>query len=328
MRLRDALDLILLAAIWGASFLLMRIAAPELGPAPLIALRVAIAALLLLPLLAFRGGLKTLRDNMGRLFLLGAVNSAIPFVLYAYAATRATAGYSSILSATTPLWGALIAALWLKDRLGARALAGVALGFAGVIVLVTGKTSLAAAADPRAIAACLLAAFCYGIGGNFTKKYVTGIDPLAIAAGSQVAATIVLAPFAAAAWPAASPSSRAWLTVLALGVVCTGVAYVLYFRLIRNVGPARAMSVTYLVPLFGVAWGALLLGEPITAPMIVGMLVILAGVALTNTAKATPVAEDAVTSSGVRRPRLAVQPRPAAHGRGNASGSAAARGAA
>jgi drug/metabolite transporter (DMT)-like permease len=260
----------------------MRIAAPELGPAPLIALRVGIAALCLVPLLALRGGLQSLRENKGRLFFLGAVNSAIPFLLYAYAATRVNAGYASILSATTPLWGASIAALWLKDRLSARSLGGVAVGFAGVIILVTGKTPLAAAADPRAITACLLAAFCYGIGANFTKKYATGINPLAIAAGSQIGATIVLAPLAAMTWPARSPSAGAWLTVLALGVACTGIAYVLYFRLIRNAGPARAMSVTYLVPLFGVAWGALFLGEPITLPMVAGMVVILAGVGLTT----------------------------------------------
>lgn len=282
MRLRDAVELILLAAIWGASFLFMRIAAPELGPAPLVALRVGIAALLLVPLLHFREGLRSLRENKGRLFVVGVVNSAIPFFLWGYAATHVTAGYSSILSATTPLWGALIAALWLKDRMSLPALSGVALGFAGVVILVTGKTSLTASVDVRAIAACLLAALCYGFAANFTKKYAAGIHPLAIATGSQIAATIALAPIAAATWPAGNPSPKVWLTVIALAVVCTAVAYVLYFRLIRNVGPARAMSVTYLVPIFGVAWGALFLREPITLPMVLGMAVILVGVALTS----------------------------------------------
>jgi drug/metabolite transporter (DMT)-like permease len=282
MRLRDSVDLILLAALWGASFLFMRIAAPELGPAPLMAVRVAIAALVLVPLVLFRGEWHSVLENRGRLFLLGLVNSAIPFFLFGYAATRVTSGYSSILSATVPLWGALIAALWLKDRLHARALLGLGIGFGGVVLLVAGRTSLAASADVRAIVACLAATLCYGVSANFTKKYAAGIDPMAIAAGSQIGATLALAPLAALTWPAAAPSAKAWLTVIALGVACTGVAYVLYFRLIRNAGPARAMSATYLIPVFGVAWGALFLGERITLPMVAGMLVILAGVGLTT----------------------------------------------
>ncbi|HEX6098662.1 MAG TPA: DMT family transporter [Thermoanaerobaculia bacterium] len=287
MRLRDSVDLILLAALWGASFLFMRIAAPELGPAPLMAVRVAIAALVLVPLVLFRGAWRSVLENKGRLFLLGLVNSAIPFFLFGYAATRLASGYSSILSATVPLWGALIAALWLRDRLHARALLGLGVGFAGVVLLVAGRVSLASAADAGAIAACLAATLCYGVSANFTKKYATGIDPLAIAAGSQIGATLALAPLAAATWPVSAPSAKAWLTVIALGIFCTGVAYVLYFRLIRNAGPARAMSATYLIPVFGVAWGALFLGERITLPIVAGMLVVLAGVGLT-TAPARP----------------------------------------
>jgi drug/metabolite transporter (DMT)-like permease len=306
MRLRDTLELTVLAAIWGASFLLMRIAAPEFGPGPLIAVRVAIAALVLVPLWLMNHGLGALWAHKRRLLLLGLITSALPFVLYAFAATRLAAGYSSILSATTPLWGALVAATWLKERLSVPAMAGLGVGFAGVVLLVTGRSSFTAGGAAIAIAACLMASLSYGISANFTKKYGAAIHPLGLATGSQLGATVSLAPVALVTWPAAAPSSASWAAVILLGVLCTGVAYILYFRLIRNVGPARAMSVTYVVPVFGVLWGWLFLGERVTVPMILGMLVIFAGVGLTTGALRVPARLSVVGY------QLSVAPRPAA----------------
>lgn len=282
MRLRDGLILILLGAIWGASFLFMRIAAPEFGPAPLMLLRVGIAAAFLLPILLWRENLAALWKQPRQLLFLGFVNSAFPFLLFAYAATKVTAGYLSILNSTASLWGGLVAWLWLKDRLKPAAVVGLMLGFSGVVTLVMGRKSFATGGEPLAIAGCLLATLCYAIAVNYTKKQVTGISALAISTGSLIAATVMLAPFAAMTWPENNPSLKAWLTVSALAIVCTGIAYVFYFRLIRSVGPSRAMSVTYLVPMFGVAWGAIFLQEQITIPMIVGTLVILSGVGLTT----------------------------------------------
>jgi len=285
MKARDLFDLLLLAALWGASFLFMRVAAPEFGPAPLMAARVVIASVFLLPLLLFKHGgrgMPALRRDWRKLFALGVVNSALPFYLFAYAAVLVTAGYSSILNATTPLWGALVAWLWLRDRISGSGVAGLCLGFGGVVILVVGKSSFAAGGAGLAIAACLLATFCYGVGANFTRRYLSGVDSLTLATGSQIAAMMVLAPIALVMWPARAPSLKAWLAVFALGIAGTGIAYILYFRLIRNVGPTRAISVTYLIPAFGMVWGSLFLHEAVTLPMIVGALVILLGIGLTT----------------------------------------------
>ncbi len=280
MRTRDLAELLVLAALWGASFLFMRVAAPELGPVPLMALRVGIAAALLAPLLALRGRAGALRGRVLHVAVVGALNSALPFSLFAYATLSVTAGLASILNATSPLWGGLVAHFWLRDRLDRSRAAGLAVGFAGVAFLVWGRASFEPGGAGLAVAAALCATLSYGIAASWTKRFLRGVDPLAVAAGSQVAATLLLVPGAIALWPAAGPSARAWGSVVALGVACTAVAYVLYFRLIASVGPARAIAVTFLIPIFAVAWGALFLGETISARTVAGAAIVLAGTAL------------------------------------------------
>jgi drug/metabolite transporter (DMT)-like permease len=280
VRARDVVELIVLAALWGGSFLFMRVAAPEFGPVALIALRVGIAALLLVPVLALRGGLGKLRGNVGAVLVVGAINSALPFCLLAYATLSVTAGLASILNATSPLWGALVAHFWLGDRLTRSRSVGLALGLAGVAFLVWGRASLRGGGAGLAVAAALTATLSYGVAACYAKKRLGRVDPLAVAAGSQAAAALLLAPAAAALWPAGPISPRAWAAVASLGVACTAVAYVLYFRLIASVGPARSIAVTFLVPAFATTWGALLLGEPITARLVAGAGIVLAGTAL------------------------------------------------
>jgi drug/metabolite transporter (DMT)-like permease len=279
VRPRDVVELFVLAAIWGGSYLFMRVAAPVLGPVPVSAARVAIAALLLVPLLALRGGAGELRQRAGAIAVVGAINSALPFALIAYATLSLTAGFASILNATSPLWGGLVAHLWLRERLTRVRVVGLVVGFTGVVVLVSGKASFPAGAG-LALVASLVAPLSYGVAASYTKRHLGGSSPLAVAAGSQVAATLMLLPFAAASSPRAPASPTVWLSVLALGVACTGIAYTMYFRLIQNVGPSRAIAVTFLVPAFATAWGWLFLGEAVTGRMIVGGLVILAGTAL------------------------------------------------
>jgi drug/metabolite transporter (DMT)-like permease len=279
LRTRDVAELLVLAALWGGSFLFMRVAAPALGPLPVAATRVAIAALLLLPLLAARGGLGELRTRAGDIAVVGAINSALPFALIAYATLTLTAGFASIVNATSPLWGGLVAHFWLRERLTRLRVVGLAVGFAGVIALVWGKTSLPAGGG-LAVVASLVATLSYGVAASYTRRRLGGASPLAVAAGSQVAAALLLLPFAAATWPKGPVAPVAWGSVVALGVACTGIAYVMYFRLIRNVGPARAIAVTFLVPPFATAWGTLFLGEPVTERMVLGGLVVLAGTAL------------------------------------------------
>lgn len=280
MRRRDLTDLVLLAALWGASFLFTRIAAPAFGPLALAEVRVAIAAAMLVPLLAWRADLTDLRRHAPRFLLLGAVNTAIPFSLFAYAALTITAGLASILNATAPLFTALVAWLWLRERLTALQWLGMAVGIAGVAWLSASKSQFALGGGAWAIGAGVLGSLSYGVSASVVKRYFTGVRPLAVAAGSQSAAAILLLPFAIAFWPAGTIRAIDWGSAIALGVLCTGLAYILYFRLIARVGPATAMTVTFLIPAFAMLWGGLVLGEAVTGTMLAGCAVILAGTAL------------------------------------------------
>jgi drug/metabolite transporter (DMT)-like permease len=280
MKTRDLMDLFVLGAIWGASFLFMRVAAPEFGAIPLIAARVGIAAIFLIGVLARRRGLDQLFRNAPRLTFLGAINSAIPFSLFAYAVLSVTAGFASVLNSTAPLFGALVGFIWLRDRPSPARIAGLIVGFAGVLVLVWGRVSLADDGGGVAVLAGLSAAVLYGISANYVKKRLSHVDSLVIATGSLVAATALLLPLAMMYWPVTPPGRLAWVSAVLLGVICTGIAYILYFRLLSRVGPSKTLAVTYLIPAFGVLWGHLLLHEPITASMVVGCSVILAGTTL------------------------------------------------
>jgi len=284
LRPRDAAELVALAALWGGSFVLMRLGAGEFGPFALVALRVAGAALLLLPLLALRGQFGALRRHWRAILVVGVLNSALPFLGFAYAALSITAGLSAIFNATTPMFGAIVAWAWLGDRLAWSRWLGIGVGFAGVAVLAWSNASHPAAFKPGgsgwAVVACVGASVCYGIAANYTKRRLTGVAPLAVAAGSQLGAALVVALPAWWYWPAIAPSTSAWVAVALLAFACTGVAYILYFRLIANAGPGNAIAVTYLVPLFGALWGGLLLGEGVTAAMLGGGAVILLGTAL------------------------------------------------
>ena len=280
----DITELFALAALWGGSFIFMRLGAGEFGALPLAWLRVAGAALVLLPLLIARRELSDLRAHWKPILVVGITNSALPFALFAYAALTISAGLSAIFNAATPLFGAVIAWLWLKDRLGTPRVVGLVIGFAGVFWLAFGKAGVhvdasSAAAGP-AVLACIAASISYGFAANFTKRHLTGVRPMAVAAGSQMGAAVVLAVPAWWAWPAANPGGAAWLMVGVLAVACTGIAYVMYFRLIAHVGPANAITVTFLVPAFAVGWGVLFIGERPTAAMLAGCGVILIGTAL------------------------------------------------
>ncbi len=282
MKPRDVLDLLLLAALWGGSFLFMRVAAPALGPLALIELRVGIAAVFLLVVLAARGRLGLLRAHAAPMAVVGVINSALPFTLLAYATLSVTAGFASILNATSPLWGAIVAWVWLRERLAPRSMAGLAVGFAGVLFLAWGKVSFKPGGSGLAVVAALVATLSYGIAASYTKRRLAGVDPLAVATGSQVGAALALAPLALLAWPAQPVSFTAWASVVVMGVACTGIAYILYFRLIAHVGPTRAIAVTFLVPAFAILWGAAFLGEGITMQTAAAGLVVLAGTALST----------------------------------------------
>jgi drug/metabolite transporter (DMT)-like permease len=295
----DIAELIALAAIWGASFLFMRVAVPEFGPLALTALRVGGATLCLLPLVLWHGHLGALRTHWRAIAIVGLFNSALPFVFFGIAALAINAGLSSIFNATAPLWGALIAWLWLHDKLSPSRVLGLFIGFVGVVFLAWDKASFKpgdhGVSAGLAIGACLLATLCYGFAANYTKQRLTGVPPLAVAAGSQAAATAVLALPALGFAPQAMPSATAWGSVIVLALLCTAVAYLLYFRLIAHVGAPRAITVTYLIPVFAVLWGALFLREEITLPMAAGCAVILVGTALASGLVTLPLRRRAAT---------------------------------
>jgi drug/metabolite transporter (DMT)-like permease len=284
MNPRHFAELLLLAALWGGSFLMMRLGAGEFGAVPTAFVRVALACLVLLPALAWRGQLSALQQHWRSLAIVGVLNSALPFLAYAYAATHITAGLASVFNATTPLWGAVIAWLWLKEQPSVSRICGLALGFCGVFWLVFDKIGQGGPARPwsqaAAVWACLAATLCYGYSANFTKRFLSTAPPLAAATGSQLSALAVLLVPGIRLWPQQTPSTTAWLSMLVLGLACTGLAYLLYFRLIAQLGPAKAVSVTFLIPAFAVLWGYLFLAETLTLDMVLACTVILAGTAL------------------------------------------------
>jgi drug/metabolite transporter (DMT)-like permease len=280
------LDFVLLAAIWGASFLFTQLAVVEFGALPTAFVRVAIATVFLLPIVLLRGQGAVLRRHWVAIGIVGLLNSALPFALFAFALTTITTGLSAILNATVPLFGALAAWLWLQDRPTASRAVGLAIGFAGVALLAWDSASFkpdaGGLASGWAVLACLAATLCYGIAATATKRYLTGLPALVTATGSQLGATLGLLAPALWSWPATTPGSRAWLALLAVGIVCTGVAYILYFRLIEETGPARALTVTFVLPVFAVLYGAVFLREAVTPWMLFCAAVIVCGTALST----------------------------------------------
>lgn len=282
----NLLELLLLAAVWGASFLFLKLGAPAFGPLALIAVRCGSAALLLAPLLLRPAARQALRRHAWPLLVLGASNSAFPFVLFAYGALHLGAGTESILNAMTPLSTALIAWLWLRAPLSRWQALGMLIGFAGVLTLVLGQapdgTGEPLAARLPAALAALGATVSYGFAANYAARHLRGVEPRVVTFGCMFFAALLLLPCLPFVWPATPPAPRAWGAALALGVLCTGLAYILYFRLIARAGASFAASVTFVVPASGMLWGGLFLGERITGTMLIGAGVILLGVALAS----------------------------------------------
>jgi drug/metabolite transporter (DMT)-like permease len=276
------LELMILAALWGASFLFMRVGAPEFGPITLIALRTAIAAIFLIPLVIMAGKIKLIQDNALLLFVVGVIGTALPFSLFSFAVLYVSAGYASILNATAPIFTALVAWIWVNERLTLSAALGLLIGFCGVVLLVLDDHSVSTEMVWIPVMACLAATLCYGIGANFARQKLGHVHPLAIAGGSQLGAALSLAPFGWWLWPDTPPGQQAWLAVIILGIASTAIAFILYFRLIANVGVTKAMTVTFLIPFFGVIWGMLFLQEMLTVFMLGGGLLILIGVGLST----------------------------------------------
>ena len=279
-------EFVLLAAIWGASFLFTRIGTIEFGVWATAGIRVLIATLFLLPILFLRGHSQSLREHWKLVLLAGLTNSAIPFVCFSFALQSITVGLSSLLNATVPLFGAVIAWAWLSDRPSGSRMLGLAIGFLGVAMLAWDKASFKPDASGLSsgwgVLACLFACLCYGISASFTKRFLGGLPSLVSSTGSQLGAALALLPLTIFYWPSQAVSMKAWGAVITLGVVCTGFAYILFFRLIERAGPAKALSVTFAIPVFAVLYGVILLGETVTPWMVGCGLVIVLGTTLST----------------------------------------------
>ncbi len=278
-------ELMLLGAIWGASFMFMRVAAKDFGSFALVEVRLTLGAVILLPFL-WRERSKFTKSVWLRTFGIGAINSAIPFALFAWAAQRAPAGIGAISNATAAMFTALVALMLYGERISLKRSVGLVAGFTGVVVLASGKTD--GESVWQAALAGTFAALLYGFGGNFLRRYLGTLPPAATASATLICASVLFAPLAIATWPTEPIPTVSWLSAIALGVVCTGIAYLLFYRLIYRIGAPRASTVTYLIPLFGVMWAWALLGEPVTFSMAIACLLILTGVALSQQ-RAAPV---------------------------------------
>ena len=274
MKFADLLALITLAALWGGSFLFMRIAGPALGPFVTIELRVVLAAIVLLSYAAIIKHRLVILYKWKEFLFIGPFNAALPFVLITTAELTLPASLASILNATTPVFTALIAWIWIKEPFGLKKSIGLVVGIIGVVILV-GWSPVALTDDTLiSVSFSLLAAFCYGIAGIFIAKSFKGVPSLDLAIGQQLAASLVLFPFAVMNLPTEVPSSAVIISILGLAIFSTALAYLLYFRLVKNIGPVKTLSVTFLVPIFGVLWGYIFLHESIGVSTLIGMAVI------------------------------------------------------
>lgn len=283
MSVKNIIELVILAALWGASFLFMRIAVPEFGAIALIEARVLIAGLVLLPFWWLRESAlsrQKVRQHWPMIFVVGLLNSAIPFVFFAYSMLYITGGMAAILNGTAPIWGAVVAWLWLNSRMQLSGVLGLVVGFIGVVVLVSDELAVPAQGKALAIVASASAPLLYGIAANYTSEKLVDVSALSIATFSQVSAALCLLPLLFWFMPSQMPSFKAWMALLALAVLCTSVAYLMFFRLLAEIGSTRAITVTFLIPLFGSLWGALFIDEEITVMMVVGMTIVLFGTAL------------------------------------------------
>jgi drug/metabolite transporter (DMT)-like permease len=278
MPILDLVLLVLLGAFWGASYVFMRIAGPALGPISLMAIRVLIAAALLLAIARAVNQMPDFRARWRQFLVIGAIGNAIPFVLLGNAVLHLNASIASILNATVPLFTTTVAAVWIGEPLGPRKLLGAALGIAGVAALAGWSPLPVTPATLGATAQTLIAALCYGITSVFARRYFGDLTPLQAAVGQVCGACVLLTPLMLLAPPPLTPTWPVVLAVLALAIPCTVLGYLIYFRLISNAGPTKTSVVTFLIPPFGILWGVVFLGEPLNAGILVGLGIILASV--------------------------------------------------
>jgi drug/metabolite transporter (DMT)-like permease len=274
---RDATLLLCLSAIWGASFLFIKLGVDQLEPSVVVLGRLVVGVLVLLPLVAARGGLRPLRSHIVPLVLLGTLNNALPFWLLGFAETRLDSGLTAVIQAAAPIFTVLLAGrIDPSQRVRGIRLAGIAVGFVGVALLV----GVQRGGEVTAALAVVGVAFCYAASVLFAGRATKGLAPLQVSVGQLGCAAILMAPLGIAQLPGSAPGAKTIAAVVALGALGSGIAYLLYFAVIASAGASRAILVTYLVPAFALFYGAVFLDEGISATAVGGLVLILGGVAL------------------------------------------------
>jgi len=281
MSLQSLFRLLLLSALWGGTFLLMRIATPILGPSFTVEARVLTAAIFLLFVSIYLKKEINCLKSYKHFLILGLFNSALPSFLFSYASLSLSASELSILNATSPVFGFIIGVLIGNEKINFKRVLGLFIGIFGVVVLFSDSDFSQNTNSALSILCGLFAAFCYGVATNYAKKSIT-VEPLLNAYGSMVFSSIIIFPSLFFVLPTSEPTPEVILAVLALGVLCSGIAYLLYFRLIKDVGATTALTVTFLIPIFSAFWGYLFLGETITQNIVFGMSIVLIGTGLVS----------------------------------------------
>ena len=269
----------ILGAVWGSAFMFIKIATPELGPIALVNIRLAVAGLIFIPFLLQQKYLKYFRSNLKNILVLSVINTALPFSLFAYASLESSSNMLSILNGTTAIMAVVISTIWLKIRLNFFQIMGVFIGLFGIVVLANPDNVYI---SMKATIFCLSAAFCYALSANYIQKFAYKTNTIVLIGWSLVIASVLLLPITFFNLPSQFPSNNVIFSILWLGVISTGVAFLGYVRLIEKVGAVKTATVAYFIPVFGVIWGYVFLGEPITSQILIGMILILIGIVFTN----------------------------------------------
>ena len=269
----------ILGAVWGSAFMFIKIATPELGPIALVNIRLAVAGLIFIPFLLQQKYLKHFRSNLKNILVLSVINTALPFSLFAYASLESSSNMLSILNGTTAIMAVVISTIWLKIRINFFQIMGVFIGLFCIVVLANPDNVYI---SMKATIFCLSAAFCYALSANYIQKFAYKTNTIVLIGWSLVIASVLLLPITFFNLPSQFPSNNVIFSILWLGVISTGVAFLGYVRLIEKVGAVKTATVAYFIPVFGVIWGYVFLGEPITLQILIGMILILIGIVFTN----------------------------------------------
>jgi drug/metabolite transporter (DMT)-like permease len=277
MKPKDLLGLLLLAAIWGSSFLFIKMVVPSVGVGITMSMRVMIAAAFLVVVVCVNGQVPDLKKNGGRYLILGLLNLVLPIALIVFSVSKINASTAALLNAMTPLFTMLIARFWLNEKLGLQKISGLVLGLAGIIVLVGWNPMPLDSSVGWAILASLGAAISYGFGNVFSRIKFAGTEPMKTATGQMIVAAVFVSPILFTDTAAGMVYTDMLLLLMVLGIVCTAFAFILYFKLISRIGSVNTSMVTILVPVFGTLWSAIFLDEPVTLSLLLGLLLILGG---------------------------------------------------